>query len=235
MLFPKLGMDKTPTSDGRGETPNLAARLQGIADPSMVVMAESTRKLIGNLFELQDLGTRQLKGIDGPLGAWAALRTRLVESRFEAMHATDLTALVEREEETELLLRRWARAKAGEGQTVLLSGGAGIGKFRLTVTLLERISGEPHTRLRYFCSPLHADSALYPIIGQMERAAALTHDDRPRMRLDKLDATLAQTSTSPEYAALFPSGWSPSPAALQGSMINSRYAGNSAVRAEGLP
>ena len=128
--------------------------------------------------------------------AWAALRPSSVESRFEALHASGLTALVGREEELELLLRRWSRAKTGEGQVVLLSGEAGIGKSRLTAALLERLAGEPHTRLRYFCSPQHTDSALYPIIGQMERAAGLAHDDTPQAKLDKLDALLAQTSTS---------------------------------------
>jgi class 3 adenylate cyclase/predicted ATPase len=186
-----------------GETPNLAARLQGVAEPNMVVIAEATRKLLGNLFELQDLGTRDLKGIAGPTRVWAALRASSVASRFEALHATGLTALVGREEESELLLRRWARAKAGEGQVVLLSGEAGIGKSRLTAALLERLAAEPHTRLRYFCSPQHMDSALYPIIGQMERAAGLTHDDKPQTRLDKLDAVLALSSTSIQHAALF--------------------------------
>jgi class 3 adenylate cyclase len=160
-----------------GETPNLAARLQGVAAPNSVVFAEDTRKLLGNLFELQDLGTKDLKGIAGPVQAWAALRASEVESRFEALHVGGLTALVGREEEIELLLRRWARAKSGEGQVVLLSGEAGIGKSRLTAALLEQIAGEPHTRLRYFCSPQHTDSAFYPIIGQMVRAAGLVHDD----------------------------------------------------------
>jgi class 3 adenylate cyclase len=186
-----------------GETPNLAARLQGIAQPNMVVIAESTRKLLGNLFELADLGAKGLKGIAGPVRAWAALRASSMESRFEALHATGLTALVGREEEFELLLRRWSRAKTGEGQVVLLSGEAGIGKSRLTAALLERLAGEPHARLRYFCSPQHTDSAFYPIIRQMERAAGLALDDSPQARLDKLDALLAQTSTSAQDAALF--------------------------------
>jgi class 3 adenylate cyclase/predicted ATPase len=186
-----------------GETPNLAARLQSIAAPNTVVIAEGTRRLLGSLFELEDLGAQDLKGIAGSVRAWAAVRARSVESRFEAMHATGLTALVGREEETELLLRRWARAKTGEGQVVLIAGEAGIGKSRLTAALMERLVGEPHTRLRYFCSPQHTDSALYPIIGQMERAAGLAHDDNPEARLGKLDALLAQTSTSIEDAALF--------------------------------
>ena len=161
-----------------GETPNLAARLQGIAEPNGVVIAESTRKLVGNLFELEDLGTNELKGIAGPVRAWAALRPASVEGRFDAFHASGLTELVGREEELELLLRRWSKAKSGEGQVVLLSGEAGIGKSRLTAALLERLAGEPHTRLRYFCSPQHTDSALYPIISQMERAAGFARRHR---------------------------------------------------------
>src|SRR5215468_991365 len=186
-----------------GETPNLAARLQGIAEPNTVVIAEATRGLLGNLFELRDLGARDLKGIAQPVRAWVALRASTVESRFEALHPSGLTALVGRAEETELLLRRWSRAKSNEGQVVLISGEAGIGKSRLTAALLARLAGEPHTRLRYFCSPQHTDSALYPIIGQMERAAELAHDDAPQARLDKLEAVLAQTSTSIEDTALF--------------------------------
>jgi predicted ATPase/class 3 adenylate cyclase len=185
-----------------GETPNLAARLQSIADPNSVVIAESTRKLVGNLFELENLGAKDLKGIAEPVRAWAALRPASVESRFEALHASGLTELVGREEELEILLRRWSKAKSGEGQVVLLSGEAGVGKSRLTAALLERVATEPHTRLRYFCSPQHTDSALHPIIGQMERAAGFGHDDTPQARLDKLDTLLAQTSTTPEDAAL---------------------------------
>ncbi len=185
-----------------GETPNLAARLQGMAEPNMVVVAEGTRKLLGNLFELEDLGAKDLKGIAGPVRAWAALRPAPVESRFEAFHATNLTALVGREEELELLLRRWSRAKSGEGQVLLLSGEAGIGKSRLTAALMERLASEPHTRLRTFCSPQHTDSAFYPIILQMERAAGLAHDDTSKAKLDKLDALLAQSSTSAQDAAL---------------------------------
>src|SRR6185295_8444157 len=122
-----------------GETPNLAARLQGIAEPNSVVIAESTRKLVGNLFELDDLGSKDLRGIAGPVQAWAALRPSSVESRFDALHATGLTELVGREEELELLLRRWSKAKTGQGQVVLLSGEPGIGKSRLTAALLERL------------------------------------------------------------------------------------------------
>jgi class 3 adenylate cyclase len=186
-----------------GETPNLAARLQAIADPNSVILSESTRKLLGNLFELKDLGASDLKGISGPVRAWTALRPSSVESRFEALHAGGLTELVGREEELDLLLRRWTKAKTGEGQVVLLSGEAGIGKSRLTAALLERLATEPHTRLRYYCSPQHTDSALHPIIGQMERAAGVAHGDPAQVKLDKLDTLLAQTSTSRQDAALF--------------------------------
>ena len=185
-----------------GETPNLAARLQGIAQPNSVVIWKSTRKLVGNLFELGDLGAKALKGIVGPVRAWAALRPALVESRFEAMHATGLTDLVGREEEVDLLWRRWSKAKSGEGQVVLLSGEAGIGKSRLTAALLERVAAEPHTRLRYFCSPQHTDSAFYPTSARWNVPPdwrTTTH----RKRGSTNDALLAQTSTSMQDAALF--------------------------------
>src|SRR5215468_6301998 len=185
-----------------GKTPNLAARLQEIAEPNTVVIDEATRRLLGNLFELRGLGARDLKGVDERVHAWVTLRASTVESRFEALHPSGLTALVGREEETELLLRRWSRAKSGEGQVVLISGEAGIGKSRLTAALLETLAPERHIRLRYFCSPQHTDSAFYPIIGQMERAAGLLHDDTSRRKLDKLDALLAQTSTTIQDAAL---------------------------------
>jgi class 3 adenylate cyclase/predicted ATPase len=185
-----------------GETPNLAARLQGLAKPNTVVIADSTRRLLGNLFELQDLGATEVKGIAGPVQAWAALRTSSVEGRFEALHASGSIALVGREEETELLLRCWSRAKSGEGQVVLLSGEAGIGKSRLTAMMMERLATELHTRLRYFCSPQHTDSALYPVVAQLERAAGLARDDTPQAKLDKLDALLAQSSTSAQDAVL---------------------------------
>jgi hypothetical protein len=133
----------------------------------MVVIAEGTRRLLGNLFEFEDLGATDLKGIAGPCEP--GRRCQRVRRKAASRHRTRrVTALVGREEELELLLRRWSRAKTGEGQVVLLSGEAGIGKSRLTAALLERLAPEPHTRLRYFCSPQHTDSAFYRIIGQMD-------------------------------------------------------------------
>jgi len=186
-----------------GETSNLAARLQSVAEPDSVILADSTRRLLGNLFELQHVKSRRLKGVTQPVLAWLVHRPTPVENRFEALRAAALTPLVGREEEMDLLQRRWAKAKAGAGQVVLISGEAGIGKSRLTAELLERIAAEPHTRLRYFSSPQHTDSALYPVISRIERAAALTHDDTTQTKLDKLDTLLADTLTSAYHAGLF--------------------------------
>jgi class 3 adenylate cyclase len=185
-----------------GETPNLAARLQGVAEPNNVVIAESTRKLLGGLFELEDLGAQNLKGISGRVQAWAALRPSSVESRFDALHTSGLTELIGRGEELELILRRWDKAKRGEGQVVLLSGEPGIGKSRLTASVMERLAGEEHIRLRYYCSPQATDSAFFPIIGHMQRAAGFLHNDSPQTKLDKLDALLGQTATAKQDAAL---------------------------------
>ena len=185
-----------------GETPNLAARLQSLADPGTLVIAETTHRLVGGLFEYRDLGAVSLRGFAEPVPVWQVLRPSAVESRFEALRAGDLTPLVGREEELDLLLRRWQRATAGEGQVVLLSGEPGIGKSRLTAALRERLEGEPHTRLRYFCSPHHTDSALYPIIGQLQHAAGFAPNELPPAKLDKLDALLSQVTTLAEDRSL---------------------------------
>src|SRR5437016_12784570 len=150
-----------------GETPNLAARLQGLAEPDAVVIAAGTRRLVGDLFEYRDLGAVEVKGIAGPVPAWQVLRPSVVASRFEALRGSALTPLIGRDEEIDLLLRRWARAKAGNGQVVLISGEAGLGKSRITAALEERLHAEPYLRLRYFCSPYHQDSALSPFIDQL--------------------------------------------------------------------
>ena len=185
-----------------GETPNLAARLQEIAAPNTVVIEESTRKLVGNFFELENLGGRDLKGIPRSVQIWTPLRAKLVESRFEALHPTGLTTLIGREKELGLLMRLWSKAKSGEGQVVLLSAEAGIGKSRLTAALLESIAREPHTRLRYFCSAQHTHSALSPWINQLERTAGFEHSDSPQEKLSKLDALLGQSIHDPEYVAV---------------------------------
>ena len=197
-----IGSDAAQEQAVVGKTPNLAARLQGVAAPNMVVISEGARRLVGDLFELEDLGAKDLKGIAGPEHAWAVLRPSSAESR-EARHTSGLTALVGRQEELDMLLRCWSKAINSEGQVVLLSGAAGIGKSRLTASLVEHLATEPHTRLRYFCSPQHTDSALYPIINQMERAAGFAHGDTAQTKLDKLDAVLAQSYTPPEHRALF--------------------------------
>ena len=186
-----------------GETPNLAARLQGLAEPNTVLVDESTRRLIGHLFEYRDLGGREVKGFSGAVSVWEVVRPSIVESRFEAFHAAALTPLIGREEEMELLLRRWARAKDGEGQLVLISGEAGIGKSRIAAALQEQLGGQPYTRLRYFGSPHHGDSPLHPVISQLERAAGFAREDTPGTKLDKLEILLSQSGeNSAEATAL---------------------------------
>jgi class 3 adenylate cyclase/tetratricopeptide (TPR) repeat protein len=177
-----------------GETPNLAARLQALAAPGSVVISHATRRLVGGLFELADLGPQRLKGFAEPLAAWRVEGEGRAEGRFEAMHTTVLMPLVGREHELGLLLDRWELAKGSEGQVVLLAGEPGIGKSRLTQALLERIATEPHVRLRYYCSPYHTNSALHPVIEQLERAAGFVADDCAEVRLDKLEAVLRLSS-----------------------------------------
>src|SRR5436309_5570504 len=179
-----------------GETPNLAARLQTLAEPGSVVIAASTHKLTGEIFECEELGEVDLKGFVAPVAAWRVRGEGAVESRFEALHsAAALAPLVGREEEIQLLLQRWTQAKEGEGRVVLLAGEPGIGKSRLSVALEERLLDEPHVRLRYFCSPSHQDSALHPTIVQLERAAGFERDDTPEAKLHKLESLLTQTSS----------------------------------------
>jgi len=173
-----------------GETPNFAARLQALAAPGALVIADSTRRQIGQLFEIEDLGLRALAGFAEPQRAWCIAGESGVLSRFEALRS-EATPLVGRDEELDLLLRRWQQAKAGEGRVVLVSGEPGIGKSRLSAALSSRIQGEPHTRVRYFCSPHHQDSALYPFIVQLEHASGFARDDTTDGKLSKLQALLS--------------------------------------------
>jgi len=173
-----------------GETPNLAARLQALAAPGTLVIAESTRRQIGGLFEIEDLGLQALAGFAEPQRAWRVVAESGVLSRFEALRS-EATPLVGRDEELDLLVRRWQQAKTGEGRVVLISGEPGIGKSRLTAALSQAIQGDQHTRLRYFCSPHYQDSALHPFITQLERAAGFARDDTADEKLGKLRDLLA--------------------------------------------
>jgi len=190
-----------------GETPNLAARLQVLAGPNEVVIGPGTQRLVSGLFDLTDLGTNEFKGFGEKVRAWRVRSESRVESRFAARSATGLTALIGRQHELGMLLDRFEQVRDGEGQVVLLSGEPGIGKSRLAHALLESLAGEPHTRLRYYCSPYHLNSALHPIVEQLERAAGFELNDDPEQRLDKLEALLGQATNdvgnvAPLFAAL---------------------------------
>jgi class 3 adenylate cyclase/predicted ATPase len=192
-----IGGGDARSQDVVGETPNLAARLEALAEPNTIVIADSTRAQIGAMFEVEDLGPLRLKGFAEPQRAWRILGESRVHSRFEALRSGQ-TPLVDRVEEIALLLRRWAQAKDRAGQVVLLSAEPGVGKSRILAALEERLQDEQHIRLRFFCSPYHQDSALYPIIAYLEQAADFQRDDQPETKLDKLVALVAPTLPS-EY------------------------------------
>jgi class 3 adenylate cyclase/tetratricopeptide (TPR) repeat protein len=173
-----------------GQTPNVASRLHGLAQPDTVVIASETRRLARDYFEYRDLGEHVLKGLTAPVRAWRVLGERATEGRFEVRQTSGITPLVGRTEELALILRRWEQVKEGEGQVVLLSGEPGIGKSRLLQAVRERVSGEPHTLIRYHCSPYHTNSALHPIVDQMRRAAGFDETDDAHSKLDKLEASL---------------------------------------------
>jgi class 3 adenylate cyclase/tetratricopeptide (TPR) repeat protein len=181
-----------------GETPNLAARLQGLAENGAVVIAETTRRILGDLFELSALAPSSLKGFAEPILAWRVIGEGRAESRFEALHGTRVTPLVGRDEELDLVLSRWRQVKEGGGHVALISGEPGIGKSRLVLALRERLRGESKAVLSYACSPHHTNSALFPFVTQLERAAGFAQDDAPEARLDKLDSLFQETAARPD-------------------------------------
>ncbi len=197
-----VGVGAAQTVTAVGETPNLAARLQALAEPDTVVVSDATRLQLGRMFELDDLGLIPLKGFDKPVRAWRAARETGAASRSEMVHAGAPMPLVGRDEELDLLIRRWRQAKAGEGRVVLISGEPGIGKSRLLAALEEQLTAEPHTSLRYFCSPHHQDSSLYPIAARLEQEAGFDRGDSAAGRLAKLEAVLATTAPARDDVAL---------------------------------
>ena len=184
-----------------GETPNLAARVEGLAAPGTLVIADGTRRHVGALFDLEDLGAQPLAGFAKPQRAWRVIGESGAVSRFEALRS-DATPLIGRDEELELALRRWQQAKTGEGRVVLVSGEPGIGKSRLTAALSDMIADEPHTRLRWFCSPHHQDSALYPTIARIEAAAGFARGDAADQRRSKAHTLLSSGGADDDFELL---------------------------------
>src|SRR5262245_4664541 len=206
VIVSELLIDETPAEQAVvGETPNLAARLQALAEPGTVLICQSTRRLTGGHFDYRDVGPVTLKGWTEPVPVWQVLGPSGVESRFEAMHKTKLPPLFGREEEMELLLRRWRHATQEEGRVVVLTGEPGIGKSHIALALEERLQSEPHITLRYFCSAHHTNSALFPFIGQLERAAGFERSDSVTEKLSKLDALVVRSTADPEHVAVLAS------------------------------
>ena len=199
-----------------GETPNLAARLQALAAPGSVVISQATRRLVGTLFELTDLGPTRIKGFAEPIAAFVVQGEGSADGRFEALHGQRVTPLIGREHELAMLLERWSWAKDGDGQVVLIAGEAGIGKSRLLRALREKLAGEPHIAISHLCSAYHTNSALHPIVAQLERAAGFASHDEPGDRLAKLEALLAQGAEQLDEAA-------PLVGALLGVPTDDRY------------
>ncbi|HMM90595.1 adenylate/guanylate cyclase domain-containing protein [Bradyrhizobium sp.] len=199
-----------------GETPNLAARLQQFAEPGMVLISESTHQLTGGYFEYRNLGTVALKGWAEPIPAWQVLGISGVESRFEALHKTRLTPPIGRDEEIELLLRRWRSAASGEGCVVLLTGEPGIGKSHIALALQERLQAEPHIAVSQFCSAHHTNSALYPLIANLERAARFERGETPTDKFAKLEAFLLRSGVDEDWVV-------PALATLLSLPLSNRY------------
>lgn len=197
-----IGLGPTQEHAVVGETPNLAARLQSLAEPGTLVICPATLAQIRGLFDCEDLGPVNIKGFDLPISVSRVLRERALQSRFEALHTSELTPLVGRDEEVDILVRRWRQVRHGEGQVVLISGEPGIGKSRLVAALMQDLGDQDYACMRYCCSPYHRDSALYPIITQLEHAAAFGRDDTLEEKLSKLEAVLAPARPSEEDMAL---------------------------------
>jgi class 3 adenylate cyclase/predicted ATPase len=203
VVVSELLIGETPAEQAViGETPNLAARLQTLAKPGTVLICPQTRQLTGGHFDYRDVGPVALKGWAESVQVWQVLGASGVESRFEAMHKTKLPPLFGREEEIELLLRRWRHATQEEGRVVVLTGEPGIGKSHIALALGKRLQSEPHIALRYFCSAHHTNSALFPFIGQLERAAGFERGDSPTEKLSKLDALVTRSAIDPERVAV---------------------------------
>jgi class 3 adenylate cyclase/tetratricopeptide (TPR) repeat protein len=192
----------THVQDVVGDAPNLAANLQVLARPGTMLICANTRRLTEGYFEYRDLGLLTVKGLMQPIPVWEVVGPSGIESRFEARHQTKLPTLIGREEQIELLLRRWHDAAQGEGRVVVLTGEPGIGKSHIALAFDERLQSEPHTTLRYFCSEHHTNSALFPFIGQLERAAGFQRSDSATEKLSKLDGLLAQATADPEHVAV---------------------------------
>jgi predicted ATPase/class 3 adenylate cyclase len=203
VVVSELLIDHAPAEQSVvGETPNLAARLQTLAEPGTVFICPNTRRLTGGHFDYRYLGARALKGWAEPVPVWQVLGSSGVESGSEVMHQSELSQLFGREEEIELLLRRWRHATLEEGRVVVLTGEPGIGKSHIARALDQQLHGESHVTLRYFCSAHHTNSALFPFVGQLERAAGFERSDSPAERLSKLDNLVAQSTADPEHVAV---------------------------------
>jgi class 3 adenylate cyclase len=200
-----IGTGETQERGAVGETPNLAARLQAMASPNGVLIDETTRSLVRDLFDYRDLGWVEARGLERKVRVWQVLGANpLFENRFDALRGTALTPLVGRREAIEMLMRRWRHAKHGSGQLVIVSGEPGIGKSRLASSLRSHLRKQPHTLLRYSCSEQHRDTALYPIIHHIERAAGFGREDAIGTRIEKLELLLGETTGSiAEIASLF--------------------------------
>jgi class 3 adenylate cyclase len=194
------GNTQEPTA--MGQAPNLAARVMGIALPDTVVIANETRLQIGDLFDCEDLGMTEIRGFADPVRLWRVNGESMVQSRFEALHPSELAPIIGRDEEIELLLRRWKQVTVGEGRVVLISGEPGIGKSRLLAALQERLRGEAHATARYFCLPDHQDNALHPITGHLEYVAGFARNDTAERKAQKLRAALAAAVSSEQDIAL---------------------------------